>query len=300
MNSNVDFGQLNSHALGIIMKELVRRAIDAIRTQQFAFDMKTKETEGKDIDFVTSADQAAQVIYLKSLRECTPNFGIVAEEDNFRQPCQIPRRQIYWSVDPLDGTKAFIRGQSHGIGTMLALSVDGEIVAAFIGDVMTQEIYGFRPGSSNVHRISEYNHATKLEIDPELPLSQQYLLLRGRPENLSPRMQTLTLAGGAFKDIEVGGGSIGISFARLWKGEVGGLILGPARDTPWDLWPLIGISQKLGFAFLKPEVKVEGEEVRLIRYHERISLDPKSRDHDTLIIHKSRLEEVGCYWVTVQ
>src|SRR6185503_21353335 len=67
------------------------------------------------------------------------------------------------TVDPLDGTKAFIRRQSQGVGTMVALVDDGRVQSAYIGDVNTQEIYGFRPASSSVHRISEYETAERLE-----------------------------------------------------------------------------------------------------------------------------------------
>ena len=49
----------------------------------------------------------------------------------------------YITVDPLDGTKAFIRRQSHGVGTMVAMVEEGQVVSAYVGDVNTQEIYGF-------------------------------------------------------------------------------------------------------------------------------------------------------------
>ena len=306
METEMNFGNLNNHAVGIIMKELVRRAIDAIRSQQFAFDMKEKSTVGKEIDFVTSADQAAQTVYLKSLRECTPDFGIIAEENNFRTACQLRDRKIYWSVDPMDGTKAFIRRQSHGIGTMLAMAVDNgravfdngvvnEVIAAFVGDVMTQEIYGFRPGSKKVYRISEYNHAIPLEIDPERLLFEQIVLLRDYPENFSLFMKEVVQPRKFFKGIEIGGGSIGISFARLWKGEVGGIILNPSHDTPWDLWPVIGISQKLGFVFLKPSNILDDTQTRLWRYVPEVSLEIKERDHYILVVHQSRMKELGAF-----
>ena len=62
----------------------------------------------------------------------------------------------FFTVDPLDGTKAFVRRQSHGVGTMVALVEQGRVVSAYVGDINTQEIYGYRPGSRAVHRITEY------------------------------------------------------------------------------------------------------------------------------------------------
>lgn len=82
-----------------------------------------------------------------------------------------------------------------------------------------------------------------------------------------------------FKNYEISGGSIGIWAARLWKREVSGLLIDKAWETPWDANPIIGISRKLGYAFLRPT----GSGWELFNplpvtttYH---------RDHDLLIVH---------------
>lgn len=160
------YGHLNGHAIGIVMKEMVRRAIRTIRQQRVIFEAERKQTIGKDEDYVTSADRAAQAVYLRTMCECFPQFGIVAEEDGLKIECAHPTSNLCFSVDPLDGTKAYMRRQSHGIGTMIALRLNGEITAAYVGDVMTEEIFGFRPGSENVFRISEYDTFEKLDVDP--------------------------------------------------------------------------------------------------------------------------------------
>ena len=132
--------------VGLAMKEMVRRAIKAIREQRFVFDAQQKKSLGSSSDdLVTTADQQAQEIYLRVIRRCFPGFGIIAEEDGLRVPCTLPDRRLYFTVDPLDGTKAFARRQSAGVGTMVALVEEGRVLAAYVGDVMTQEIYGFRP-----------------------------------------------------------------------------------------------------------------------------------------------------------
>ncbi len=287
-----EFDVLNGHAIGIIMKEMVRRAIEAIRAQRFIFEATGKVTEGKDDDYVTTADKAAQAVYVKVIQECFPGFGIVAEEDHLSIPCVHPTKEIYFSVDPLDGTKAFMRRQSHGIGTMLALREGARVIAAFVGDIMTHEIFGFRPGSDKVHRISEYGKAEQLVVDTSRPLSDQYCLLRDMPNLHSELISNLArpTTGGLCKNAEVSGGSIGISMARLWKGEVGAVVLRSAHDTPWDKWPIIGISQKMGFVFFKPKDAFSFE-----RYEPVVSNQTVHCPHETLIIHESRVEELSAW-----
>ncbi len=245
------FGELNGHAVGIIMKELVSRAIAAIQERRFIFQSEEKESDYKsDTDFVTDADFRAQEIYVKSLIECFPDFGIVAEEKNLKKE---PASGIdaWFTIDPLDGTKAFTRTASSGIGTMVSLVVNGQIAAAYIGDVMTGEIYGFRPGSEKTNRISRPHGAFNLsdKFDKKSP-AEKYAVYRGLPSSFSKTLSPLLKPGGFFKDAIVDNGSIGITFTRLWKGEVSGVFLKNFVETPWDLCPVLGISERLGYHFI--------------------------------------------------
>lgn len=95
---------------------------------------------------------------------------------------------------------------------------------------------------------------------------------------------------GVFKDIEVGGGSIGLCLARLWKKEVGGVVLQPGHDTPWDSWLILGISKRMGFAFLRP-IDFQGN-VRYQEYDPSFSDTIEERERETVIVHQSRLREL--------
>ncbi|ODT57149.1 hypothetical protein ABS71_20550 [bacterium SCN 62-11] len=277
------FGNLTAPLVGVAMKEMVRRAINEIRRQRFIFEAQAKLGYGGECnDLVTSADRQAQRIYLKMLRECFPDFGVIAEEDELRVEC-CGSRQLYFTLDPLDGTKAFGRRQSTGVGTMISLVEDGKVLAAYVGDVMTQEIYGYRPESDRVHRISEYEVGEAITVS-QRPLIQGVLLSRDAPWKF--QWEVDRFASDHFKDIDIEGGSIGISFARLWKQEVAALLMGAAWETPWDSSPVIGICRQLGFVFL--EVK-QGK-------FRQVELAPPlqvvRRESDLLVVHQQHLEEL--------
>jgi len=275
------YGTLTAPLVGVAMKEMVRRAIKEIRRQRFIFEAQVKFGYGGECnDLVTSADRQAQRIYLKMLRECFPDFGVIAEEDELRLECG-SGRQLYFTLDPLDGTKAFGRRQSTGVGTMISLCEDGQVLAAYVGDVMTQEIYGYRPESDKVHRISEYSTGETIVIE-ERTLIQGVLLSRDAPWKFS--WEADRLARDHFKDIDIEGGSIGISFARLWKQEVAALLMGAAWETPWDSSPVIGICRQLGFVFLAVE-NGKFREVDLLP-----PTQVERRDYDVLVVHRQHLE----------
>lgn len=137
---------MSGAALGIVNKEMVARAMAEIARQIGSFEVKDKQNEHKADDLVTSADYAAQKIYVKLIDECTPNAGIIAEENGLRRHPKNGESIVY-TIDPVDGTKALVRKQSDGIGSLFGVvdSIRKEIIASYVGDIMTQEIYYFRP-----------------------------------------------------------------------------------------------------------------------------------------------------------
>jgi 3'(2'), 5'-bisphosphate nucleotidase len=80
---------------GEAILELVRRGFEVERKQ--------------DLSPVTEADRAAELIILAALAKAAPGVPVVAEEEVAAG--RIPATgDLYFLVDPLDGTKEFIRG----------------------------------------------------------------------------------------------------------------------------------------------------------------------------------------------
>lgn len=285
----VNMGVLNGHSVGRILKEAVRRAATVIRAERQTFEQHAKQGYGGSMDDVfTSADRAAQEVYLRTFRECFPGCGVLGEEDSLSIAATLPIT-AYFTVDPIDGTRAFIRRQSHGISTMVAL-VDfdaegrGEVISAYIGDVSSNEVYGYRPGSARVHRITNLDAFETLNPRDVCPqnLGEVHGLLRDPPDAYSEATQALVKS---FKSYEVMGSSIGTWAARQWKGEVGAVIYAPGFETPWDTTPIIGICRKLGLKWLRPEGGA------WVEYEPALPLKPTMREHDALVVHAACVRE---------
>ncbi len=75
-----------------------------------------------DFSPVTEADLASEAAILRRISEAFPSDGFVCEESGER-PGSNGRR---WIVDPLDGTRAFVRGLPHW-GVLVALEVEGRV-----------------------------------------------------------------------------------------------------------------------------------------------------------------------------
>jgi len=283
MSDVVNLGQLNEHSVGRILKEAVRRAATVIRSQRQSFEAQTKlGYSGTMDDVFTSADKAAQEVYLRTFTECFPGCGVLGEEDSLSVPAVAPIT-AYFTVDPIDGTRAFIRRQSHGITTMVALVDGGEVISAYVGDISSDEVYGYRPGSTRVHRITHLDTFETLhprELGASKP-GDVFGLLRDPPSAYCEQSQRLI---SQFMNYEIMGSSIGAWAARLWKGEVGALLMPAGFETPWDSTPVFGIGRKMGFVWLRPENGA------WIVYEPELPLKPVMRDHDALVIHESCVE----------
>jgi len=70
---------------------------------------------------VTLADKDAELVMRALLRERYPEHGVVGEEHGEEQG----RVPIRWIIDPIDGTRTFIRGVPF-YGTLVGVEVEGE------------------------------------------------------------------------------------------------------------------------------------------------------------------------------
>jgi fructose-1,6-bisphosphatase/inositol monophosphatase family enzyme len=285
LSNTVELGLINDHIVGRVLKETVRRATAVIRSERAVFEAHTKEGYSGSMDDVfTSADTKAQEVYMKTFSECFPDCGVIAEEDNLVIPSKT-KDLVYFTVDPLDGTKAFVRRQSHGVGTMVALVRNGIALSAYVGDINTEETYGYRPGSPYVHRITRLDTFERLMFHSPYG-KNRYVLLRDPVSVLSPLSQMLIAQ--RFGSHLIDGGSIGVWMARLWKREVAAAILSPSWETPWDSSPVIGISKKLGYVFLRPDRHKKA----WIAYDPMCMTEKYHREHDSLVVHEEDLRAV--------
>ncbi|MBI2473505.1 hypothetical protein HYV70_03065 [Candidatus Uhrbacteria bacterium] len=296
------FVEMMASQIGNLMKECARRVIMGFPAFQFhnEFTIKGLKEDGSP-DKVSKADIAASDMYQKLITEqfVKPfGFGLIGEEHKLNIPCALEGMDIYFVFDPYDGTSALDRKQSHGIGTMSALVVNGKVVAVCIGDVNSQEMYYFRPGSSKTHRLLlRQERVQPMVANPETPLREQYLLLRSMLHRRSKIVQDMVHTG-LFKDAETADGSIGISMARLWKGEVGGTVTAMKTQTPWDVTPVIGMNQRLGYVHLRiVPYRPHGASPLIERFDPVVPKTIVEEPYEVLTIHESRLTELNSWCI---
>jgi myo-inositol-1(or 4)-monophosphatase len=92
-------------------------------------------------DVVTQTDLRAEELVRRLLREATPGAGLLGEEGG----TSAPGARVQWVIDPLDGTINFLYGVPL-FAVSIAASIDGEIVAGAVIDVLRDELFSAHLG----------------------------------------------------------------------------------------------------------------------------------------------------------
>jgi 3'(2'), 5'-bisphosphate nucleotidase len=104
-----------------------------------------KVTDKADKSPVTEADRRGEALILKALARDFPGVPVISEEhaSEFGTPDAIGER--FFLVDPLDGTKAFVRGDPH-FTVNIALIEAGRPVAGAVAAPASGELWLTRDG----------------------------------------------------------------------------------------------------------------------------------------------------------
>lgn len=264
------------------MRDIVRRMMLIVRLRRDTFVARPKPSGTKLDDVVTDADEASEMFLEAHLQARFPLVGIIGEE-GLRRPWD-PANPVYWTGDPIDGTKAFVWRVAHGFSVMLSLVENGKIVAACIGDVMGHVLYWFAPGQEPVCEDLVLGTKTPLRELIQRP-TEPVLIFGNNPETYDPFFARLC-RDGVFSRYEINRGSIGLRFADIWRGAATATVMRGGRNwTPWDDTPTLGFSRELGVVYLAFDPARE----RFTRMEPPLVREETFCEPSVLAIHESRL-----------
>ena len=128
------------HRITALVRTASRRSLDWYRTP-----IAVENKHGSGFDPVTEADRAVEDQLRAGLAELFPRHTIFGEERGETGP---PGR-YRWTIDPIDGTRAFVAGQPMW-GTLLGLQADGEPIAGWMHQPVLDETYVATPAGGTV------------------------------------------------------------------------------------------------------------------------------------------------------
>jgi myo-inositol-1(or 4)-monophosphatase len=153
------------HELRILSDAVRIAGAEALRFASDGFETHTKPDQSP----VTSADLAVNQILQSRLLATFPHDGWLSEESP-DGPDRLQKSRV-WVIDPIDGTKAFIRGEPE-FCISVALVEEGRPVVAAIFNPSTDELFAATRGGGlhlNHKPVSPQEHRT--DQQPVIALS---------------------------------------------------------------------------------------------------------------------------------
>jgi 3'(2'), 5'-bisphosphate nucleotidase len=121
------------------------------RYYQEGFAVRTKSDDSP----VTDADEAAEAIILPVLKALLPDVPILSEESGLQGRGADLTRARFWAVDPLDGTKEFIR-KSDEFTVNIALIENGRPILGVVHAPALDVTYAAAgPGTARMQRLNQ-------------------------------------------------------------------------------------------------------------------------------------------------
>ncbi|MFD3686654.1 inositol monophosphatase family protein [Nocardiopsis sp. NPDC058631] len=226
--------------------EILREAAEAAVLPRFRSLSEGEVEEKAPGELVTVADREAEELISARLQDvvAAPVVGEEAASDDPGLLRALHREPVVWLVDPVDGTRNFVRGDT-GFAVMAALVHHGETVAAWILRPTENRVYVAERGSGTwrdgvrVHRSPAPTDPARLRgavltrfLDPAV---------RRRAEEAAPR----------FASVGPGAHCAGVDYPRLFEGGQDFVLF--HRTLPWDHAPGTLMLTEAGGVCLRPD-----------------------------------------------
>jgi len=112
-------------------------------------------------DFVTKTDKRVELILIEELAKSKKNYSFISEETG---KILNKNRDIFWIIDPIDGTTNFLHGIPH-FAISVALQEEGEIRSGLIFDPIKNEIFYAEKNNGSFFNNNRIRVSNKSNID---------------------------------------------------------------------------------------------------------------------------------------
>ena len=174
---------------------------------------------------VTRADKEADALILAGLRAAFPDDGILSEESADDGSRRLHSR--VWMVDPLDGTKDFIRGRT-GFSVMIGMTIDGVPALGVVFQPSTGTLY--RAARGHGASIVDESGTRALKVSTVEDLAS--IRLVASKSHRSERIDQVRSVLGVQDEMNIG--SVGLKLGLIARGDRD-LYVNPASlSSLWD------------------------------------------------------------------
>ena len=237
------------HEAVIVIAREAGQAIMAVYEGTFDVQQKTDDSP------LTAADMAAHQVITDGLRRLTPQWPVLSEEAADIPWSERSQWPTYWLVDPLDGTREFIKRNGE-FTVNIALIEQNEPIFGVVHAPVTGETWHARQGRNAYRRVGQVD----TQIRTRSPATGALKVAASRSHR-DARTQAFLDAMGSIEEMSLGSS---LKFCRIAEGALDVYPrFGPTSE--WDTAAAQCVLEAAGGALLAPDG-------RAFRYNRRETL----------------------------
>ena len=153
-----------SHTLDLekLCLECVNIARDAGQAILTIYDAGFNVEEKEDKSPLTDADMASHNLILQRLSELTPDIPILSEESAKLPFEERASWETYWLVDPLDGTREFVKRNGEFTVNIALIHQHQSIIGVINVPVLDVDYYAWEDGGC--YKVENKGEATRISV----------------------------------------------------------------------------------------------------------------------------------------
>ena len=171
---------------------------------------------------VTEADKAANNIIVPGLKVCFP-YAVLSEEEK-DNPLRLEEKLV-WCVDPIDGTKEFIKGTDN-FAVMIGLIEDKKPVLGVVYLPVSDKMY-YALKNEGAYLSIDYN-SSKLSVSKIDNLNESSILMGSSNESIKPLVEKINPKRSS------GGGGFGYKICHIAEGNFDLYLNNQDKGSEWD------------------------------------------------------------------
>ena len=238
--------------MDVLLKDVIQITREAGAEIMKYYRSEYRTTEKAPDNPVTDADYAADDILYRGLTAALPAAGWLSEESVDR-PERLQKERV-WIVDPLDGTKEFIKGLSE-FAVSVALVEGGRPVLGVVYNPATDEMFYGAHGEGIFFNDAPAAVTRRRRLEGAQVAASRSEFNRGEFDPFKDRLQIQIVGSTAYKMARVASGLCDAAWSRGPKNEwdicAGVLLVMEAGGRCVSL-------EDLSFTFNRPETLVSG------------------------------------------
>ena len=130
--------------LTTLTSEVCELAREAGKQIMRFYEAGTKVTLKKDASPLTAADKASHEFLMQSLKCLLPEAAVISEESEEATNVSIDTGRSFWLVDPLDGTKEFLKGTNEFTVNVALVEAKLPVLGVLHAPALSLTYYGVR------------------------------------------------------------------------------------------------------------------------------------------------------------